>query len=81
MVATGKRTVSFQQIFVDGSRDGCVPVKELMADDGSRSLWGKEQFDPRDQTLFIPYSSGTTGLPKGVMVTHHSMVVQLTLVK
>lgn len=30
--------------------------------------------DLRDQVVVLPYSSGTTGLPKGVMLTHHNLV-------
>ncbi len=33
--------------------------------------------DPRDQIVVLPYSSGTTGFPKGVMLTHHNLVSNL----
>jgi long-chain acyl-CoA synthetase len=29
--------------------------------------------DPEKDLAFLPYSSGTTGLPKGVMLTHHNV--------
>src|SRR4030095_15288208 len=32
-----------------------------------------DQIDP-DQLVALPYSSGTTGLPKGVMLTHRNLV-------
>lgn len=35
---------------------------------------------PRDLAL-LPYSSGTTGLPKGVMLTHHNLVSNLCQMK
>lgn len=35
---------------------------------------------PRDNVAFICFSSGTTGLSKGVMLTHHNFVSQITLV-
>jgi PAS domain S-box-containing protein len=33
--------------------------------------------DPRREIVALPYSSGTTGLPKGVMLTHHNIVANI----
>jgi acyl-CoA synthetase (AMP-forming)/AMP-acid ligase II len=33
--------------------------------------------DPAEDIVVLPYSSGTTGLPKGVMLTHRNVVAQL----
>ena len=32
---------------------------------------------PAPDLAVLPYSSGTTGLPKGVMLTHHNLVANL----
>jgi acyl-CoA synthetase (AMP-forming)/AMP-acid ligase II len=44
-------------------------------------LWGDRLDDPvrvrLDATVAIPYSSGTTGLSKGVMLTHRNLVVNV----
>ncbi len=38
---------------------------------------GHAEVDVRDQVAVLPYSSGTTGNPKGVMLTHHNLVSNL----
>lgn len=43
-----------------------------MKDDGS--AYHDLKFDVKNDVASIPYSSGTTGLPKGVMLTHFNIV-------
>ncbi len=38
---------------------------------------GQVDIDIHDQNVVLPYSSGTTGLPKGVMLTHYNLVANL----
>src|SRR5262249_19151808 len=33
--------------------------------------------DPRNDVIALPYSSGTTGLPKGVMLTHRNLAANV----
>ena len=55
--------------------------KDLMNDDGSHFCNRPKNIDPKEDVLVIPYSSGTTGLPKGVMLTHYNLVANLCQLK
>ena len=62
------------EIFVFEEADGATPFASLMT---SGSVPPAIDFDPRNDLVALPYSSGTTGLPKGVMLTHHNLVSNL----
>ena len=71
-----------QEIIVFGESEGCRPFDSLLDSDMSHFPENLE-IDPVNDLLALPYSSGTTGLPKGVMLTHYSIlanVEQLTCV-
>ncbi|PWY77496.1 acyl-CoA synthetase [Aspergillus heteromorphus CBS 117.55] len=59
---------------------GCRYWGELIAsvDEGSRFVWDELSTpDLADQTLALNYSSGTTGKPKGVEITHKNYVANM----
>ncbi|XP_066352072.1 4-coumarate--CoA ligase 1-like isoform X2 [Miscanthus floridulus] len=68
-------------VLIDARRDGClhfwddvmasVPDEEV-DDEDQEEAEAAAGFDP-DDVVALPYSSGTTGLPKGVMLTHRSL--------
>ncbi|XP_022808056.1 4-coumarate--CoA ligase 1-like isoform X2 [Stylophora pistillata] len=63
-----------KKIFVVGGEDsdGCEAFSHLLEDDGSS--FPNECMVDKVDVVTMPYSSGTTGLPKGVMITHHGMI-------
>nr|CAB3471052.1 unnamed protein product [Digitaria exilis] len=61
-------------VTVDGAHEGCIQLGELM--DAAVPLAADEEVDP-DDVVALPYSSGTTGMPKGVMLTHRSLVTSV----
>ena len=50
---------------------------EIRAGDAGGADEARTKVDPRRDPAFIVYSSGTTGLPKGVPLTHYNIVANL----
>ncbi|SUZ53837.1 uncharacterized protein METZ01_LOCUS6691 [marine metagenome] len=63
-----------QEVFVFGEAEGATPFASLMQGTDEPPV---VEIDPMEDLVSLPYSSGTTGLPKGVMLTHHNLVSNL----
>ncbi|XP_019625815.1 PREDICTED: 4-coumarate--CoA ligase 1-like isoform X2 [Branchiostoma belcheri] len=65
-----------KDVYVFGEAEGCTPFSSLLRDDGS-AFPADVRVNPREDVAVLPYSSGTTGLPKGVMLTHYNLIANL----
>ncbi len=65
-----------QEVFTLGDSRDATPFTELLADAEPPQV----AINPRDDLIVLPYSSGTTGLPKGVMLTHYNLVTNMVQV-
>lgn len=63
-----------EEIFVFGEGEGATRFDSLFESAGSAP---HVHINPREDVCALPFSSGTTGLPKGVMLTHYNLVANM----
>lgn len=63
-----------KEIFVLGEAEDATPFASLLQNDGRVP---DVTINPAEDMVVLPYSSGTTGLPKGVMLTHRNIVANM----
>lgn len=63
-----------KEIFVFGEAEGALSFDSLLESTGSAP---SVSINPREDICALPFSSGTTGLPKGVMLTHYNLVANM----
>jgi len=77
--ATGAaREAGIEELFIfdEGETEvaGATRFSSLLLSDGQ---FPEVEINPREDLVALPYSSGTTGLPKGVMLTHYNLVANM----
>jgi acyl-CoA synthetase (AMP-forming)/AMP-acid ligase II len=65
-------------IIVVGETDTHIAFSDLLAADPYE---GHADVDPAEDVVVLPYSSGTTGLPKGVMLTHRNLTANMAQIQ
>ncbi len=68
------RRAGTREIYVLGEASGAVSFTDLLEDRGELP---EVDIEPGSDVVALPYSSGTTGLSKGVMLTHRNLVANL----
>lgn len=66
---------NIEEVFVFGQAEGATPFASLMQSDGQIPA---VEINPATDLVVLPYSSGTTGLSKGVMLSHRNLVANMT---
>ena len=69
---------NIEEIFVFGEAEGATPFADLLKAGGQPP---QVEINPKEDLVVLPYSSGTTGLPKGVMLTHYNLVANLCQIR
>jgi acyl-CoA synthetase (AMP-forming)/AMP-acid ligase II len=68
-----------EEVFVFGEAEGATPFASLL--EGGADDLPEVEINPREDLVALPYSSGTTGVCKGVMLTHRNLVANLSQLK
>ena len=67
-----------RSVFVIGEAQDCESISALLSDDGA-AFPKNVKINPKEDVLSLPFSSGTTGVSKGVMITHYNFIAQIRL--
>ena len=69
-----RRAGGIEEIFTFDGAPGATPFTELLK---APELESGPSIDPAKDLVALPYSSGTTGISKGVMLTHRNLIANM----
>ena len=72
--AGAARAAGVREVFVFGEAEGAVAFASLLEGDCDAP---EVEINPREDLAALPFSSGTTGVSKGVMLTHRNIIANL----
>ena len=75
--AAAQRGIPDEQLIVLDGAEGHPSLRDLLSEGRPAP---EVAFDPATHLAVLPYSSGTTGRPKGVMLTHRNLVANVAQV-
>ena len=70
--------VGVEEVFTFDPVDGATPFSDLLQPGVEPP---QVTINPKEDLIVLPYSSGTTGIPKGVMLTHHNIISNIIQVE
>ncbi|XP_076354267.1 uncharacterized protein LOC143249007 isoform X2 [Tachypleus tridentatus] len=68
---------NLKDIFVFGKSEGCFNFYDIIQGDDGLTFIGPSKINPKEAPLALTFTSGTTGLPKAIVHTHHGIIASI----